>query len=62
MAKAARRSPASRFCYFPKVFKLSEDLKRLFNNICEFTGQKVRDGFISELKEHSGGYVTETKV
>ena len=35
--------------------------KRLFNNICEFTGQKVRDGFISELKEHSGGYVTETK-
>ncbi len=36
-------------------------LNTLFNNICENTGQKVGDGFISEKKEHSGGYVTESK-
>ena len=41
---------------------LSYHNKRLFNNICEITGQKVRDGFISETKEHSGGYVTEPKI
>jgi len=32
------------------------------DNICEIRGPKVRDGFISETKEHSDGYVTEPRI